>query len=104
LHREVVLEAGRLGLPFLPGVTTPSEVLHALGGGFQVVKLFPAGPLGSDWIRALGGPFPLARFVAVGGITAQNARSFMEVGAVGVGVASALRPDSLADLVGAVTR
>jgi 2-dehydro-3-deoxyphosphogluconate aldolase/(4S)-4-hydroxy-2-oxoglutarate aldolase len=56
-------------LPFVPGVATPSELMAALARGFDILKFFPAAPLGGiAAMRALGGPFPHVRFCPTGGI------------------------------------
>jgi 2-dehydro-3-deoxyphosphogluconate aldolase/(4S)-4-hydroxy-2-oxoglutarate aldolase len=86
-------------VPFLPGAATPSEVQAALGLECVVVKIFPADLLGPAWFDALRGPFPRARLVAVGGVTHANAKAFVEAGAVGVGMASALEVGALAGLL-----
>lgn len=78
------------GLAHLPGVATPSDVQQALEAGFVWLKAFPASVLGRDWIRAMHGPFPRARFVATGGIDADNAPDFLRAGADVVAVGSAL--------------
>jgi 2-dehydro-3-deoxyphosphogluconate aldolase/(4S)-4-hydroxy-2-oxoglutarate aldolase len=53
----------------LPGVATPTEAMAALAEGVDVVKLFPAGPLGGpSMAAALAGPFPRLRLVPTGGI------------------------------------
>lgn len=77
-------------LPYLPGVTTPSEVQRAVALGLRTLKLFPAGPLGPGWLSAMRGPFPDIDFVAVGGISTNNAQRFITAGALGVGVGGAL--------------
>lgn len=95
-YAPVAADAARAAqLPYLPGVATPSEVQAAIGDGFSTLKLFPARDLGADWIRALSAPFPEARFVAVGGISAANAEAFVTAGAVGVGMGSGLDADEL---------
>ena len=99
LDPEAVAAAREAALPYVPGVATPSEVQAALALGCHTLKLFPAAALGARWIRDLSGPFPTARFVAVGGITDANAREFLDAGAIGVGLASALRPQTLGALV-----
>jgi 2-dehydro-3-deoxyphosphogluconate aldolase / (4S)-4-hydroxy-2-oxoglutarate aldolase len=99
LDPGTVAAAQAVALPYLPGVATPSEVQAALAIGCRTMKLFPAAALGSRWIRDLSGPFPIARFVAVGGITDANAREFLDAGAIGVGLASALQPQTLRTLV-----
>jgi 2-dehydro-3-deoxyphosphogluconate aldolase/(4S)-4-hydroxy-2-oxoglutarate aldolase len=90
--RELVDAARDAGLELIPGVLTPSEVLGALELGCATVKLFPASAVGPDYVRALLGPFPELRIIAVGGIDADNARSFLEAGAVGVALGSSMLP------------
>jgi 2-dehydro-3-deoxyphosphogluconate aldolase/(4S)-4-hydroxy-2-oxoglutarate aldolase len=65
-----LLDAARdLGVPFVPGVQTASELMVALARGFGVVKFFPAVPAGGiPALKALAGPFPEARFCPTGGI------------------------------------
>src|SRR5436190_19335927 len=99
LDAGAVAAAREIALPYLPGVATPSEVQAALAIGCHTLKLFPAAALGRRWLRDLSGPFPTARFVAVGGITDANARDFLDAGAIGVGLASALRPQTLGSLL-----
>jgi Entner-Doudoroff aldolase len=90
--RLVEIAADR-GLPYLPGVATPSEVQAAAGAGLRYLKAFPSVVLGPGWFRLLAGPFPQVRFVATGGIDADNAGAFLDAGAVTVGVGSALEDD-----------
>jgi 2-dehydro-3-deoxyphosphogluconate aldolase/(4S)-4-hydroxy-2-oxoglutarate aldolase len=97
--REAADAARALGLPYLPGVATPSEVQEALASGLRTLKLFPARELGPSWIRALAGPFPEVRFVAVGGVTAANASKFIEAGAIAVGIGSGLDLTDLSALL-----
>jgi 2-dehydro-3-deoxyphosphogluconate aldolase / (4S)-4-hydroxy-2-oxoglutarate aldolase len=68
------------GLPFLPGIATPSELMAALAAGFSILKFFPAEPAGGiDMLRALHGPFPDAAFCPTGGIDAAKAPSYLEL-------------------------
>ena len=91
------------GLPHLPGVTTATEVSQAIHSGYRWLKAFPAAALGASWFTAMTGPFPQARFVAVGGVGPDNAAEFLAAGASAVGAAGALqRDDALARLVAAV--
>jgi 2-dehydro-3-deoxyphosphogluconate aldolase/(4S)-4-hydroxy-2-oxoglutarate aldolase len=65
-------------LPFLPGVAGPSEVANVLERGVGDMKLFPAEVLGGpSLLRALGGPFPEARFCPTGGIDAARAPVYL---------------------------
>jgi 2-dehydro-3-deoxyphosphogluconate aldolase / (4S)-4-hydroxy-2-oxoglutarate aldolase len=78
------------GLPFIPGVFTPSEVHTAWTAGATFVKLFPASAVGPSFIRELRGPFPDVELVATGGVDATNAHLYLAAGAAAVGIGSAL--------------
>jgi 2-dehydro-3-deoxyphosphogluconate aldolase / (4S)-4-hydroxy-2-oxoglutarate aldolase len=69
-----LLDAAAAGeLPFIPGIQTSSELMAALGRGFDVVKFFPAVPAGGiAALKALAGPFPQVRFCPTGGIGEGN--------------------------------
>ncbi|GAA2203495.1 bifunctional 4-hydroxy-2-oxoglutarate aldolase/2-dehydro-3-deoxy-phosphogluconate aldolase [Sinomonas flava] len=103
---EVVRASSDAGLPALPGVSTPSEVQLALKEGLTWLKAFPASVLGTEWIKAMKGPFPQANFVTTGGMSASNAGDFLRAGARVVAVGSALEDPSqlpaLAALLGPV--
>lgn len=65
------------GLPFLPGVSTASEVMVAMEHGFTRAKFFPAESSGGiPALKSLQGPFPEMRFCPTGGITEANLRSY----------------------------
>jgi 2-dehydro-3-deoxyphosphogluconate aldolase/(4S)-4-hydroxy-2-oxoglutarate aldolase len=74
-----LLDAARdLGVPFIPGIGTASELVAALARGFDVVKLFPAEQLGGiGMLRALAGPFPQARFNPTGGVTEDTIAAYL---------------------------
>ncbi|QAU36109.1 bifunctional 4-hydroxy-2-oxoglutarate aldolase/2-dehydro-3-deoxy-phosphogluconate aldolase [Janthinobacterium sp. 17J80-10] len=66
------------GLPLLPGVMTPSEVMAAREAGFAQLKLFPAVPAGGvGMLKALAGPLPDVLFCPTGGITLESAPQFL---------------------------
>ncbi|SCG45711.1 bifunctional 4-hydroxy-2-oxoglutarate aldolase/2-dehydro-3-deoxy-phosphogluconate aldolase [Micromonospora halophytica] len=78
------------GIPHLPGVATPTEAQRALDHGLFWLKAFPAVSLGPQWFKAVAGPLPELRFVATGGIDADNAGDFLAAGVRVVAVGSAL--------------
>lgn len=78
------------GMPHLPGVASPTEIHQALRHGHHWQKLFPAGALGTDWVRAVLAPYPSVRLVATGGIDGTNAADFLAAGAAAVSLGSAL--------------
>jgi 2-dehydro-3-deoxyphosphogluconate aldolase/(4S)-4-hydroxy-2-oxoglutarate aldolase len=78
LTAELAAAAQASGLPLLPGVMTPSEVIAARAAGFRQLKLFPAQQAGGiGMVRALAGPFPDTTFCPTGGISAANARDYL---------------------------
>jgi 2-dehydro-3-deoxyphosphogluconate aldolase/(4S)-4-hydroxy-2-oxoglutarate aldolase len=89
----VVHHALDAGVDCVPGVMTPTEVEQA-SRLVPVVKLFPAGPLGTDYVRTLREPFAEVGLVCTGGVNASNARAFLEAGAIAVGVGGAAFPAS----------
>jgi 2-dehydro-3-deoxyphosphogluconate aldolase/(4S)-4-hydroxy-2-oxoglutarate aldolase len=61
------------GLPLLPGVFTPSEVMQTLAHGYTTVKLFPAhGLQGAAQIEQLQSVFASVRFCPTGGIKPEH--------------------------------
>ena len=80
---EMVDVCGELGLPFFPGVATPSELGHAVRLGCTTVKVFPAATLGGPaFLRAVSATFPQVRFVPTGGIDGDSLPSYLAVPAV----------------------
>jgi len=82
---DVLLEAMRAsGVPFLPGVSTTSEVVALLERGVREMKFFPAEAAGGTaYLKSLSGPLPQARFCPTGGISAARAPEYLELPNVG---------------------
>jgi len=79
LRNDLVLKARALGIPYLPGVATPSEVLSGIGLSLEILKWFPAETLGGiSALKAISAPFPNARFIPTGGITQENAGQYLQ--------------------------
>jgi 2-dehydro-3-deoxyphosphogluconate aldolase / (4S)-4-hydroxy-2-oxoglutarate aldolase len=78
LTSELAASALATELPYLPGVTTPSEVMAARALGICVMKLFPAEALGGcDLLRALAPVFPGVAFCPTGGIDERRAADYL---------------------------
>lgn len=72
------------GLPFLPGVSTVSEVLGLLERGITELKFFPAEAAGGRaYLKAIAGPLPQVRFCPTGGITPRTAPDYLALPNVG---------------------
>lgn len=82
----------------LPGCFTPTEILAAWRAGADIVKVFPAGTVGTRFIRDVRAPLPEVKLMPTGGVTAENAGDWIRAGAVAVGVGSALAdPTAIAE-------
>lgn len=91
MNSEVIRATRASGLVSAPGVATPSEGFAALQAGAQMLKLFPAEQCGPAVVKAWRAVFPQdCRLVPVGGITPDNMAAFVEAGAAGFGLGSAL--------------
>ncbi|MBI0539151.1 bifunctional 4-hydroxy-2-oxoglutarate aldolase/2-dehydro-3-deoxy-phosphogluconate aldolase [Roseomonas sp. KE2513] len=75
---ELLDAAAESGIPFVPGIATASELMAAAARGFTTVKLFPAAQIGGiGALKALGAPFPEARFCPTGGIGEEEMRDYL---------------------------
>lgn len=80
MNPRVVVEARRLGLPFAPGVCTPTDIEMALEQGCKVMKFFPSEPCGGlAYLRTIAAPFAHlgVKFIPLGGVNASNAESYL---------------------------
>jgi 2-dehydro-3-deoxyphosphogluconate aldolase/(4S)-4-hydroxy-2-oxoglutarate aldolase len=78
LTPTLIEAAKKSGLPLLPGVMTPSEVMAAREAGFRQLKLFPAVPAGGvGMLNAIAGPLPDVTFCPTGGISIETAPQFL---------------------------
>lgn len=86
------------GVPFLPGVSTTSEVVALLERGVSEMKFFPAEAAGGvPYLKSLAGPLPQARFCPTGGVSLSSAPSYLSLPNVGcVGGTWMLPADALA--------
>ncbi|MFD0254246.1 bifunctional 4-hydroxy-2-oxoglutarate aldolase/2-dehydro-3-deoxy-phosphogluconate aldolase [Streptomyces sp. NPDC127113] len=97
---DVLLDAMRAsGVPFLPGVSTTSEVVALLERGVREMKFFPAEAAGGTaYLKALAAPLPQARFCPTGGIGPGSAPEYLALPNVGcVGGSWMLPKDAVAD-------
>ena len=90
LSPEMVQAARRRDVLAVPGAYTPTEVVSALDGGAELVKIFPAESGGPAHIRALLAPLPHARLLPTGGVRPDTVGEWLGAGAAGVGMGSAL--------------
>lgn len=82
----VIGKTRELGLVSIPGAYTPTEAKQAYNAGADFVKLFPCVGNAPAYVKAICAPLNHIRFLAVGGVNADNAVEFLKAGALGVGV------------------
>ncbi len=82
--------AHRYDRPIIPGALTPTEVMAAWSAGADIVKIFPANHFGPRYFKDLRGPLPQVKLTPTGGVDLTTAASWIEAGAVCLGVGSAL--------------
>jgi 2-dehydro-3-deoxyphosphogluconate aldolase/(4S)-4-hydroxy-2-oxoglutarate aldolase len=93
LNPAILEFAAKQHVAVLPGALTPTEVVNAWSAGADFVKVFPCGPVGGDkYIKALHTSLPQVPLIAAGGVTQQNAASFIFSGATAIGVGTELIP------------
>ena len=92
---EIVEPCRSAGVPVFLAAFTPTEVLAAVRAGTTAIKLFPAGLGGPGYLRDLRGPLPGVDFIPSGGVTEENAREFLDAGAVAVFAGTGLAPPDL---------
>ena len=77
---RVIRAAQDAGLPFAPGIVTPSDVEIALELGCRELKFFPAEPSGGvPYLKSMAAPYLHlgVRFVPLGGVNAANAGTYL---------------------------
>lgn len=72
--------AVRLGICFVPGVATASELMFGLEFGFTCFKLFPAEAVGGiNLLKSWHAPLPQGKFCPTGGITEISAANYLSL-------------------------
>lgn len=88
---QVIEASVAAGLISSPGYFTPSEAFSALKAGAHVLKLFPAEAASPAVIKAQRAVLPKdVPLVAVGGVTPEKVREYLDAGANGFGLGGAL--------------
>lgn len=67
-------------LPLLPGAATASEAMRLLSRGYDMLKFFPAEASGgAPALKAIGAPLPQISFCPTGGVSPENAQSYLSL-------------------------
>jgi 2-dehydro-3-deoxyphosphogluconate aldolase/(4S)-4-hydroxy-2-oxoglutarate aldolase len=103
---EWFLEFGReVGILAVPGCATPTELFRAHEQGAGLTKVFPITRLGGiDYLRDVLAPMPALKLMVTGGVRPQQVPTYLEAGAVAVGLGSILRAGDPRDVQAAQAR
>ena len=83
---DVIRRTRELDMVSMPGALTPTEIMTAHRAGADYVKLFPAGDLGPNYVKAVRAPISHVKMTAVGGINEKNMADFLKAGVCGFGI------------------
>ncbi len=86
VRKPVIAVCVNRNIPIACGGFTPTELLEAHEAGAELVKLFPAHVGGPKYLKDVLAPLPFLKIMPTGGVSAENARSFLQAGAVAVGI------------------
>ena len=87
---DIISLTRKLGMVSMPAAYTATEIAAAIKYGADYVKLFPADQASEEYVKAIRAPLSDAKLFAVGGVNADNAGKFFEMGFCGIGVGSNL--------------
>jgi 2-dehydro-3-deoxyphosphogluconate aldolase/(4S)-4-hydroxy-2-oxoglutarate aldolase len=85
LNPQTVKQSQAIGLPFVPGVATPSDIELGLSLGCKFLKFFPAESNGGvGMLEALSAPYRHTgiRFMPTGGVNPANLESYLKLESV----------------------
>lgn len=86
------------GVPILPGVISPSEVMRLMEKGITEMKFFPAEAAGGvPMLKSIGGPLPQVTFCPTGGVSPKNAQEYLALKNVACVGGSWMAPADLVD-------
>ncbi|MCR5691628.1 MAG: bifunctional 4-hydroxy-2-oxoglutarate aldolase/2-dehydro-3-deoxy-phosphogluconate aldolase [Eubacterium sp.] len=79
ISKKIVNYCREKRVPVIPGIMTPTELQKAVSLGLDHVKFFPAEAAGGlKTLKAISAPFPHVRFMPTGGISLENAKTYLD--------------------------
>lgn len=92
LREDIAIVCNRRKILWSPGCGSLSEIARAEELGCEIVKLFPGGIYGPDFVKAIKGPQPWTSIMPTGGVspTKENLEGWFNAGTTCVGMGSKL--------------
>jgi len=98
LLSEIAEVAINAGIPYHPGVATPSEISRGMSLGLKILKFFPAEALGGmKTLNSMSAPFRELRFIPTGGIDLKLLPDYLQSKKVAAVGGSWMVPQALVD-------
>ncbi len=92
LREDIAIVCNRRKVMWSPGCGSLTEICRAEELGCEIVKLFPGGIYGPDFVKAIRGPQPWTSIMPTGGVspTRENLEGWFNAGVTCVGMGSKL--------------
>ena len=87
---EIFDLAKEAGVITVPAAFSPTEIQKMIDMGADIVKVFPAGQLGPDYLKAVQAPLGKLPLMVVGGVNVANVQSYFDKGATYAGIGSGI--------------
>jgi len=90
LSKEIIDLCKQYSVISVPGTMSPTEIYKSYKDGADIIKVFPAISCGLKFFMGVKAPLGDIPLMAVGGVTKDNAKEFLDNGANFLGIGSGL--------------
>ncbi len=90
LDREILDFCKEKGVVSVPAAFSPTEIRKMAEAGADIIKIFPAGRVGSQYFSDVQAPLGKLPLMAVGGVNGENVQEYLDKGASFAGIASGI--------------
>jgi len=90
LSKEILDLCKEKNVVSVPGAYSPTEIKKCFEDGADIVKIFPAATLGSEYLSNIQAPLGILPLMVVGGINSENVSDYFKAGALFAGIASGI--------------
>ncbi|MBX4264523.1 bifunctional 4-hydroxy-2-oxoglutarate aldolase/2-dehydro-3-deoxy-phosphogluconate aldolase [Clostridium estertheticum] len=90
LSKEIIDLCKENSVISVPGTMSPTEIYKSYTDGADIIKVFPATSCGSEFFKGVKAPLGDLLLMAVGGVTKNNAKEFLDNGANFLGIGSGI--------------
>ena len=98
-HTDIAMIQAAEDIPIMPGALSPTEIVTAWNAGASCIKVFPVQAVGgASYIGSLQAPLGHIPLIPTGGVTVDNAKGFLQAGALAVGLSRELFPQELVEV------